>query len=183
MKLAFDLGRFAFLLEEGGPFMVNEALALFGTLETPGHANNPVIVGWAKEVGGDVGWYDKDRIPWCGLFMAVVAKRAGKKVPKRALSARAWLAFGSPTDVPMLGDTLVFWRGSPTGVSGHVGLYVGETEHYFYVLGGNQSDKVCITRVAKYQFLGARRQYRKTPKNVRRIRMHRDEGRAYTGNV
>lgn len=163
--------QFKFLEDEGGPFLLNEALKLYGTLEARASADNPVILSWAREVGGDVGWYNKDSIPWCGLFMAVVAKRAGKKVPRQSLRARAWLKFGRKTPVPMLGDVLVFWRGRKDGPSGHVGIYVGETEYYYYVLGGNQSDSVCITRLAKSRLLEARRQYRRTPANVRRIRV------------
>lgn len=45
----------------------------------------------------------------------------------------------------MLGDILVFTRNG----GGHVGLYVGETSNSYYVLGGNQSDRINITRIAK----------------------------------
>ena len=102
--------------------------------------------------------------------MAVVAKRAGKPVPKMSLRARAWVKFGKRSRKPSLGDVLVFWRGSPNGASGHVGLYVGETRHFFYVLGGNQSDSVCITRIARARLLGsyAHWNFRK-PDNVRPI--------------
>jgi hypothetical protein len=61
------------------PRMLQEARKLFGTREVPSSANNPVILGWAKEVGLAKS-YNDDAIPWCGLFMAVVAKRAGKPV-------------------------------------------------------------------------------------------------------
>jgi len=134
---------FAFLVQEPGPFMLIEALNLYGTLEAPGAADNPVILSWAQEVGRDVGWYNRDSIPWCGLFMAVVADRSVKDIPRQSLRAKAWLDFGASTPVPMLGDVLVFSRGDPKGPSGHVGLYVGETPHFYYVLGGNQSDSVC----------------------------------------
>jgi hypothetical protein len=53
----------------------------------------------------------------------------------------------------MLGDVLVFKRGA----GGHVGFYVGETEGTYAVLGGNQSDQVCITHILKERLLGARR--------------------------
>ncbi|HXF88153.1 MAG TPA: TIGR02594 family protein, partial [Xanthobacteraceae bacterium] len=71
--------RYAWLARESGPKMLVEALKLYGTMETPGSANNPTIVAWAWEVGGEVAdVFKADGIPWCGLFMAVVAKRAGK---------------------------------------------------------------------------------------------------------
>ncbi len=112
--------RYAWLAREPGPKMIVEALKLFGTMEKPGAANNPTIVAWAKEVGGEVAdVYKADSIPWCGLFMAVVAKRAGKEPPKHPLWALSWSAFGAKAPAPALGDVLVFVRSG----GGHVGLY------------------------------------------------------------
>jgi uncharacterized protein (TIGR02594 family) len=161
--------RYGWLAREPGPKMIVEALKLYGTLESPGSANNPNIVAWAKEVGGEVAdAYKADSIPWCGLFMAVVAKRAGKEIPKHPLWALSWSAFGAKTDAPALGDVLVFARNG----GGHVGLYVGEDASAFHVLGGNQSDRVCITRVAKSRLYAARRPlYRVQPANVRPIHL------------
>jgi hypothetical protein len=49
------------------PRTLQEARKLFGTKEVAGSANNPVILGWAKEVGLAKS-YNDDAIPWCGLF-------------------------------------------------------------------------------------------------------------------
>lgn len=139
-----------------------------GTLELPGEANNPVIIEWAKEVGGWIGsWYQQDSVPWCGLFMAMVAKRAKFPFTQKALSALEWLRWGRPVDQAMLGDVLVFKR---TG-GGHVGLYVGEDDDAYHVLGGNQSDSVCITRIDKTRCVGIRRCIWKVaqPENVRPV--------------
>ncbi len=159
--------RYGWLAREPGPKMIVEALKLYGTLETPGSANNPTIIAWAKEVGGEVeDIYKADSIPWCGLFMAVVAKRAGKEIPAHPLWALSWSAFGAKSAAAALGDVLVFVRNG----GGHVGLYVGEDASAFHVLGGNQSDRVCITRVAKGRLYAARRPlYRIPPANVRPI--------------
>jgi len=161
--------KYAFLDREVGPRMLREALAEYGTLETPGAANNPRIIAWAKEVGGKVAdVYKADSIPWCGLFMAVIAKRADKPLPANPLWALSWSAWGKPADKPMLGDVLVFTRNG----GGHVGLYVGEDADAFHVLGGNQSDRVCITRIARSRLYGARRLYAVArPRNVRVIRI------------
>ena len=161
--------RYAWLAREPGPKMIVEALKLFGTMEKPGAANNPTIVAWAQEVGGEVAdVYKADSIPWCGLFMAVVAKRAGKEPPKHPLWALSWSAFGARSSAPALGDVLVFTRSG----GGHVGLYVGEDASAFHVLGGNQSDRVCITRIAKARLYVARRPlYRVQPANVRPIHL------------
>ena len=162
--------RWRWLLEEPAPKMLIEALSLYGVVEAAGPANNPDILGWAQEIWGARGDYTSDSIPWCGLFMAIVAKRAGKPVPPLFLRARSWLEFGTATDCPELGDVLVFWRKSPESQSGHVGLYVGETPHFYYVLGGNQSDRVCITRIRKDRLLGAFHHYViGKPRNVRPV--------------
>lgn len=147
------------------PRMIAEALRLFGTVEALATANSPTIIGWADEVGGKVeDVYKADSIPWCGLFMAVVAKRAGKEMPTDPLWALNWTRFGVAAGQPMLGDVLTFVR--PGG--GHVGIYVGEDAGAYHVLGGNQSDRVCITRIAKARLHRIRRPaYRTVPATVR----------------
>lgn len=136
------------------PSVINEALALHGTLEAPGAADNPVILGWAKEVGKDVAAvYGADSIPWCGLLVAVVCRRAGKPVIAGPLWARNWARWGQKADKASLGDVLVFQR--PGG--GHVGFYIAEDESAYHVLGGNQSDRVSIARIAKSRCIAARR--------------------------
>lgn len=158
--------RYAWLLKEPGPKMILEALRLFGTHEVAGPGNNAAIIGWASETGLRA-VYTADSIPWCGLFMAVVAKRAGKEFPKNPLWALSWSSFGDDCKTPELGDVLVFTRKG----GGHVGLYVGEDTHAYHVLGGNQSNSVNITRIAKSRLYIARRpEYRiATPPNVRKI--------------
>jgi uncharacterized protein (TIGR02594 family) len=152
--------------------MIKKALELYGTLEKPGTANNPVIIAWAKEVGGKVAdVYKADEIPWCGLFIAVVTQRSAKQVVKDPLWALNWGTFGKYTVTPMLGDVLVFTRKTADGkTAGHVGLYVGEDDTCYHVLGGNQSDKVCISRKEKTRLYTARRpNYNVQPANVRKI--------------
>jgi hypothetical protein len=51
---------------------------------------------------------------------------------------------------------LVFWRGSRKGWKGHVGFYHGEDSTHFHVLGGNQSNAVTVSRIAKSRLLSAR---------------------------
>lgn len=157
---------YADLAREGAPKMLVEALKLFGTIEMPGLGSNPVIMSWSDELGLKAS-YSSDSVPWCGLFMAVVAKRAGKTPPIAPLWALNWALFGAATPAPMLGDVLVFKR--PSG--GHVALYVGEDDQAFHVLGGNQSDQVCITRIERDRLHAARRPIYSVgqPANVRRI--------------
>jgi len=160
--------KYDWLNSEPGPKMILEALKLYGTIETPGAGNNQTIIDWAKEVGGKVAdVYKADSIPWCGLFMALVAKRAGKEPPKDPLWALNWGTFGNKTEVAMLGDVLVFIRKG----GGHVGLYVGESASTYHVLGGNTSDKVTIAEIAKARCYAIRRPVYSIaqPGNVRKI--------------
>ena len=157
---------YEWLLKEPAPRMLLEALNLYGTKEKPGTANNDMILSWADELG--IKDYKADSIPWCGLFMAIVAKRAGKTVPANPLWARNWLKFGKPVTTIKLGDVLVFRRGS----GGHVALYVGEDETHYHGLGGNQSDNTNIIRLNKKDLLGARSEYKiKQPSNCRKIQL------------
>lgn len=145
------------------PRMVDEALKLFGTIETPGSGNNPTIMAWAKETGLTA-IYTADSVPWCGLFMATVAKRAAKNFPSSPLWALSWAKFGVEGGQPRLGDVLTFTRNG----GGHVGLYVGEDKAAYHVLGGNQGDAVSFTRIDKARLYRVRRPaYNIAPPTVR----------------
>lgn len=142
------------------PMTIQKALELVGTVETPGKANNPIIMGWADEVGvAKLGYkYTGDDVPWCGLFAAVVSQRAGKPLPYGPLYSLNWGNVGTAVKQPVLGDVLTFTRSG----GGHVGFYVAEDDTAYHVLGGNQSDKVSIARVAKDRLYRARRPAFKT---------------------
>lgn len=162
--------QYAWLANEPSPRILVEFLKLYGTIETPGEKSNPLILSWAKEIGlGHV--YKGDEIPWCGLTVAYAAAQAGWDYAPRgnALWARNWLQWGTPVELgkEMLGDVLVFMRGS----AGHVALYVGEDKTHFHILGGNQGDAVNIKRKLKSELLSGRRCPWRViqPPNVRKI--------------
>lgn len=163
---------YAWLNAEPGPRLLKEFINIHGTAEQAGAGSNPTILAWAKSVGLERVYRD-DATAWCGLAMAYVAGQAGwDNAPRgNALLARNWQAWGTAADVPMLGDVLVFWRGSRTGFQGHVGVYVGEDSTAFHVIGGNQGDKVSITRLQRDRLLQARRcPWRiNQPANVRQV--------------
>lgn len=150
------------------PRVVAEGLKLIGVAEVVGKGSNRTIIGWRDELN-TAGWaisgYSDDDIPWCGLFAAIVAHHAGKLVPENPLWARNWLKFGTPVVKPSLGDVLVFQR---PGGGGHVGFYIGEDKTAFHVLGGNQGNKVSITRIAKDRCIGVRQpDYNAAPASMR----------------
>ena len=159
--------RYDFLNRIGAlPRMVQEALKLHGTREQPGPGDNPVIMAWVRELAmpGVARVYTHDSVAWCGLFMAVVAKRAGKVPVADPLWALNWGRFGVAAGQPMLGDVLTFIRDG----GGHVALYIAESRTTFHVLGGNQSDRVCFTEIAKSRLRAVRRAaYVNPPASVR----------------
>lgn len=57
------------LTEIQRPLWLQAEIALIGLHEGPGRADNPTIIEWAKDLGGDIGKeYTHDSIPWCALF-------------------------------------------------------------------------------------------------------------------
>jgi uncharacterized protein (TIGR02594 family) len=153
---------------ETGPKIIVEARKLIGIKEVPGTGDNIEILKWAESLGLEKE-YKKDDIPWCGLFVAYVCHMAGLQVVDKPLWARNWANFGTKQTVAMLGDILVFVRDG----GGHVGIYVGEDKTAYHVLGGNQSDMVCITRIRKERCVAIRRTPWKVaqPDNVRVIKL------------
>jgi uncharacterized protein (TIGR02594 family) len=156
---------YRWLAQEPAPRHLLKAVELFGITETVGNINNPVIMGWAKELGLEK-VYTADSIPWCGLYAAIVMHRAARPVVDQPLWALNWNNFGVRVTEPMLGDILTFTRNG----GGHVGFYVGEDSTSYHVLGGNQGDKVSVVRILKKRLVQARRPaYNSQPTNVRKI--------------
>lgn len=145
---------YEWLVDIENPKFFTEALNLYGTKEVVGKGTNPQILMWAKEINAYIGIeYTDDSMPWCGIFIGVVMKRAGHTPPYICCRAKQWLKFGRYVNTPMLWDVLIFGREG----GGHVGFYVGEDTEHYHVLGGNQKDCVCIIRIKKDRLEGARR--------------------------
>lgn len=160
--------KYTWLESEGAPKMLVEAVRHYGVLEHVGKGSNINIMAWAKEVGVS-GWYTDDDIPWCGLFVGIVAKRAGYPFSAaKLLAAKEWAKWGEKrSGNAKLWDVLVFVR--PGG--GHVGFYVSENTHAYLVYGGNQSNKVGFAWIAKERCTAIRKPIYKIgePLNVRQI--------------
>lgn len=156
---------YEWLKSEIAPKILVEAVKHIGVKEIVGSAHNPEILRWAEVIG--VSWYTNDEIPWCGLYIAYCAKMAGVQVVAAPLRALSWAEYGTAVTEPMLGDILTFKRDG----GGHVGIYVGEDDTYYHVLGGNQSNSVSVSRIAKTRLFKARRTKWKVaqPTNVRKV--------------
>ncbi len=160
-----------YLHSDPSPKILLQALSHLGTKEIVGKLHNKVILNWAKELGLQ-NIYTNDEIAWCGLFICYCATKAGLEINmtnEQALWALNWNKFGTKQTVAMLGDVLTFKR--KTG--GHVGIYVGEDDTCYHVLGGNQSNMVCILRIEKTRLSQIRRTKWKVsqPENVRVIKL------------
>ncbi|MBN9315991.1 MAG: TIGR02594 family protein [Devosia sp.] len=132
-----------------------EAWRLVGVTEDGSAGSNQQILAWARDLGIP---YGDDEIPWCGLFVAhcIGSQLTNEPLPTGPLGARSWGRFGNEVK-PQPGAVMVFWRGSKDGFKGHVGFYAGEEKGGpYHILGGNQMDKVCVTKVARDRFLHAR---------------------------
>jgi len=136
------------------PPWFDHALGLLGIRERAGTGDNPVILAWAKALGLA---YAGDSVPWCGLFAAhcLASTLPGDALPTQPLRARAWAPYGQPI-APVPGAIMVFWRGSRSGAAGHVGFHAGQDDRAFRILGGNQSDGVTLTWLARDRLLAAR---------------------------
>lgn len=169
---------------KGLPNTIKLALAEFGVKEVIGKGSNRTILAWRDELNGAapagkpiVSGFSDDDIAWCGLFAAIICYRRKKNIGeavKEPLWARNWAKYGTVSPVASLGDVLVFVRNG----GGHVGFYVGEDKTAYHVLGGNQSDKVCFTRILKSRCIAVRRPpYVTLPQAVQRYHL------AAAGNV
>ena len=91
------------------------------------------------------------------------------------LRALKWVNFGKEIAVQdvSLGDVVIFKRSG----GGHVGFYIAEDPVAYHVLGGNQGDMVCFTRISKDRLYAARRPvYNNQPESVKKYFMNSSGG-------
>jgi uncharacterized protein (TIGR02594 family) len=126
--------------------------AVFGLHEIE---DNRALKGWLRSDGKTLG--DPKALPWCGDYVETCIKNSIPKEPfpgalgENPYWARNWLYFGEDYGL-VYGAIVVFKRGS----GGHVGFAVGQDRNDIYVLGGNQSNAVTISRISRSRLLGAR---------------------------
>lgn len=131
------------------------AFTQYGIKEIKGAEDNPEILKYFDDIGFD-GNALKDETAWCSAFANWVCLKAGKVMTEK-LNARSWLDVGYRVHAPQPGDIVVFWRGSLDSWKGHVAFFINQDEDNIYVLGGNQSNQVCIKPYPKSRLLQYRR--------------------------
>jgi uncharacterized protein (TIGR02594 family) len=125
----------------GRSLWLTEALRFIGTKEAPGAADNPMIIEWADELGGEIEQeYKHDSVPWCALFVNYALMRAGEK-GTGTLWALDFAKWGQPLDGPAVGAIVSMTRKG----GGHVAIVLGkDAQGNLVCIGGNQNDQVCI---------------------------------------
>lgn len=134
------------------------AASQIGVKEISGPESNPVVEKYL-----DAGFHSNrsgltDDVPWCAGFIAWCLETVSMQ-STNSLMARSYSNWGrSSKDDPLPGDIIVFWRGSRSSWKGHVGIYIGPVgSRRAFVLGGNQSDMVCISTYSLNRMLDIRR--------------------------
>lgn len=119
-----------------------------GTAEVPGSGNNKAILEFAKRA--DISWYRDDATPWCAVFVNAMCDIVGLKETKSAL-AKSFLKWGKKITIGEAAKDNtnvvgIFHRGNPNSSNGHVAILkqVSSDGLSAVMLGGNQSDKVCL---------------------------------------
>lgn len=124
-------------------------------------------------------WVKDDQTPWCAAWMAEICWQCGFDY-SRTLRARHFLRVGFGMRVPerlydqyhdYIEDCAVNGRGVIAVITrggrnepgadvldhrGHVGIYLGMTEHHVFLLGGNQGNKVSVRPYSRSRLLGLR---------------------------
>jgi uncharacterized protein (TIGR02594 family) len=139
--------------ETDEPEWMQVARKEIGTKEYSGDGDNPEVLKYLKSVDHlTIDLQRNDETAWCSAFVNWCMEQVGVDRTERA-NARSWLSWGQEVTTPFPGAVVVLWRDSPDSWKGHVGFFVRATTDHVYLLGGNQSDQVNITRYPKKRVL------------------------------
>ena len=135
------------------PAWMDAAWSELGQREREGSTDNPRITAFYRDVGHGEAVHDE--VAWCAAFVGACLERAGI-ASTRSLLARSYLDWGEAhANDAMPGAIAVFSRGNdPT--KGHVAFHLDSDAAHVYVLGGNQSDAVTVTAIARDRLLSLR---------------------------
>lgn len=129
--------------EVSRPLWLEAGIKLIGTKEAPGAKDNPVIIDWAKDLGGNIATaYTHDEIPFCALFVGYCLLQAGIKG-----TGTLWALdyAGKWPSIRLSGPAVGAVAPMKRSGGGHVVFIVGKDQHgNFMCLGSNQSDTTSI---------------------------------------
>ncbi len=128
------------------PAYIVEAEKLKGEREIKGSRHNMDIVKLYADSGNP--GVTRDEVAWCAAFVGATLRRAGYK-STGSLAARSYESYGTKLPGPQKYCIGVMkWVNS--GWKGHVGYVVDYNSKYVWMLGGNQSDSVKISRYPRH---------------------------------
>jgi uncharacterized protein (TIGR02594 family) len=133
------------------PWMI-EARKHVGLKEIPGAKHALQILEWWEAIKAP---FRDDETPWCAAFVGGCLETVGIR-STRSAAARSYAKSERffKLSKPAQGCIVVFWRGSPTGWSGHVAFLAGIGDGAIWCLGGNQGDKVSIAKFSPGRLIG-----------------------------
>lgn len=108
---------------------------------------------------------DPVRVEWCAAFVNAVLAESGIEGSEAhsnyPLTAKSFLGWGQSVKKPEPGDIVIFPRGTESW-QGHVGFYLRSQiikgVEYYYILGGNQNNKVSVQLFRASTAISIRRQ-------------------------
>ena len=134
------------------PIWLRRARQEIGVREIPGPKHSARVLSYwelAKLPFRD------DETPWCAGFVAAMLEDCGIVSPRSGM-ARSFERWGQPINATP-GAIVVYWRGSKSGGSGHVGFVVGkDSSGNIMTLGGNQGNAVTIAPFSISRVIGYR---------------------------
>ena len=123
------------------PAWLAAAWAEFGVTEEPGSGDNAKIVQYAHEIGQTS--IAHDETAWCAAFAGAMLSR-GQQPHTGSMLARSYLDWGAEIATAKIGAIAILERGGDAN-AGHVGFVVGQAGERIFLLGGNQSNRVCVS--------------------------------------
>ncbi|WP_319528995.1 TIGR02594 family protein [uncultured Cohaesibacter sp.] len=144
------------IFASGEPAWVQVGRSYLGLKEYKGNRHNPKILEWWQLIRMP---FTDDETAWCAGYVGGVLEECGiRSTRSAAAKSYFWNRWGQVLSGPCVGAIVVFWRKTPDGKYGHVGIVVGRDRYgNLMVLGGNQGDAVSIKpfsvdRVVSYHF-------------------------------
>ena len=135
--------------QQSKPRWLTLAEEYIGTKEIPGNKHNQDIIDFWESARLT---FKTDETPWCAGFVGAMLEESGIRSTRSGM-AKSYLKWGIKLEKPVLGCLVIFTRKG----GGHVGFVQGtDKQGNLYVLGGNQSDSVCVKLFKKTNVVGYR---------------------------
>lgn len=128
------------------------ALGFIDTPELIKGQLNPLVEAWLVNHTRFPPEQINAKTAWCGAFVSAMLEQSGYKSPHSAAAAK-YMDIGKACPIDTLYSVLVLRRGT---TQFHVAFNAGFAGDQVMLLGGNQSNKVCIKLDSQSKILSAR---------------------------